>query len=788
MTLLSLNGKLLSLGGNLLAIGDGMAAPAPSAVAPSQVGSLAAGAPGTYTIPVTYTAASGTATISYGGRVALRGSTSFTPNGGTFTATSGQFVGLSAGTAYDLEIVATNSAGSSVTSLLNITTAAAPVVVVPSGAANRYDLVMDQSSVAPGSAATGSACPNGTWTGGNVTLTPSAGGSAQTLALPSSGTAPVGFNFTSSAAGEIDLVGTNTAGLYNPLPARLTVFAGSSGTARSLAAASARADRAGFLYSRLGARPRGFGVGVGFGPVWLNLTALGGATDGLWARLYDAASNGATTVAGSGTELTSGPVQVHGSVSGTGTVRVMLPALATESYVDLATDAAFTSPARVPQRLCVGLVMGHASRSQEAGMERSYASTGQPTGVTYAKAASWAAYDARYSNTGGDWFVHDGVSSDPYQYHDGKDSSAALMEFGRLVETKLGVLTRVSGVAASGGGIDQFLGHDGSLSGAFTDTVAFTVGGEYRVLWTALAGWDSVDGTNYPNEYPTEGPNRLRALPAKVAVAAPSCAVILMNTGDSGWFGPNGSQATGERRDGQMLRDQVQAVNPMVVSRTDMIWNEFAGGHATQGARIYYARQGLQAFLDAEIAVMGGNQSAVHGPRLATNGTWNKTTNVLSIPFKHFGGTNLLPIGVSFSTPSSTVGSATPAEIASMFSVYPGAGQGWGNGRAVQISTATINTSSPPYGYAGTIDLALVVSGGALVNGIDSSSQNFGTGTQAMPSAFNVHFGDFGVSNRTLYPNWQGAAARSAALVDDHDDLGVGYGRQMAPQLDIVVS
>ena len=648
----------------------------------------------------------------------------------------------------------------------------------PIGNANRFELVMDQSSVAPGGAATGNAYPNGPWTPGNIILTPSIG-SAITLAIPSSGAAPIPFSFTPSAAAEIDLVATNSAGLYNPLPARLTVFAGSSGTARSLAVASQRGDHAGYQFSRLGVRPRGFGFGNGFGPVWLNVTAIGGATDGLWVRLYDAASGNA--MVGSGTELTSGAVQVHGPISAAGMVRVMLPVWTSEFYVDVATDATFSAPTRVAQRLCVSLVVGLGTRSQETGYARSYASTGMAINVTYTKAAALVGYDPRYGNSYGNWFVHDGVSTDPDTNHDGADSSAALMEFGRLVEAKLGCLTRITGLAASGGGIDQFLTHDGSLVGSFDSTVAYSVQREFRLLITSLGGWDGVD-SNFPAQYPTEGQARLQAMPAKVAVAYPSCAAIMMNTGNSGWYGPNASQQYGEGRDEIALRTQVAAVNPMVVVHADMQWNEFHSGHATQGARKLFARSGLQYFLDAELSIMGGTPSATHGPTLGASGTYDPTAHTITIPYTLHGGTALVPVGMSFNTPAVTVNTASPAECAAQFGVYVGSGY-WGNGTPVEVSSATISESN--------IVLQLVVTSGALVNGLTSTNPyTYGQGTQALPSdgRFTVHYGDFGASSAVLYPQYAGGPARSAALCDNTDFLGVGYGRAMLRKLDIAVA
>lgn len=105
------------------ASGSGSNGGGSTATAPSQVGSLTATTTTSTTIAVTYTAATGTAPITYTGWSSPHGANSYTQNGGTFSATGGTFTGLTASTAYDLQIRATNSAGTSTTTLTNDATA-----------------------------------------------------------------------------------------------------------------------------------------------------------------------------------------------------------------------------------------------------------------------------------------------------------------------------------------------------------------------------------------------------------------------------------------------------------------------------------------------------------------------------------------------------------------------------------------------------------------------------------------------------------------------------------------
>ena len=845
----------------------------PGGSAPSLVGSLSAGTPGTTTVPVTFGAAAGTAAISYSGRTSNHGTGNWTQNSGSFTQTGGTFIGLSPATAYDLRIVATNAFGTSTTDLLTgisttavtatnftvslsqssgsagtavimtitpvssawpsgevvspsasglagsfdntsltalgttpliftftpisspgtsgtLTAAAAGMTnssgaqaysinaVVTSAVANRFDLVVTNSAVAVGSPVQVTVFPNASFPSGTIVLSGTNGSFATnpTITLTRGSTTPVTVTYTPASGGEHAISATNTSGLYNPYPAPLTVFSSSPGTPQPLAVALTRSDMVTYQRDAPSGNPSGFSLAwaKGWGEVWLSVTSLAGATSGLWVRLYDAMSTGASSSTGSGSALHSSPVQVYGAISGPRTARVLLPAGPYIYYADVATDAAFTNPVRIAQRFRVGVVIGHFSRSQESGLSRSYAYTNNtPLPTNYKKTATWVGFDYRYQDYDSGWYVHDGVTPDPYQYHYSEGSSSGAQEIGRLIESQLGVCVGIAGNSATGGGLDSMVNHDGSLAGGFPGTVAAATGSKFRYFWMATGGWDGVDSTNYPNETHAEVRTRIIGAVSWIAQNFPACAVVGWCTSASGLFGSDGSRTVGYTRNQMILLNEVEPSNPMVVSKENYNWNEYNAFHATMSARVDYVRPGFRKLMAAELSVMGGFQSAARGPTLAMTGTYKASARVISIPYTLPSGASALQtIGLTYSNPNPvTINGATTQEIAGLFAVY-GPGGYQSNGTAIKIDSATINSA------AKTIDLALTGSTG--VTYADGT-------TGAAPSGFSVQFAaDFGVSNGALVPG----SGRSAVITDDRVDTanGIPYGWHMLPTLDIAIS
>lgn len=640
-------------------------------------------------------------------------------------------------------------------------TATTVVTPPPSGAANRYDVVFDQSVIAPGGTVTGNVYLNGASSGGSVVLTPGSG-SAITIPLPSSGNAAVPFSFPAPSIGDDYFAPTNTAGLLNPYPAQISAFAGSAGTNRTFAAALAgvKADLRTFQRDAVNGNPAGFSLSWarGWGAVAINISSLSGATDGVWMRPYDAFSSGVSTTAGTGTALHA-PVQVHGALGATGTINPLLPAGLEYLYWDIATDAAFTNPVRIAQRFRVGVVVADASRSQETGFAQSYADSTAFTPIN-TRFAVWTSGDPRYAAdqyTG----IHWTLSTD----------TSAGQELARILEAQLGVGVALTGVSATGGGLDQYFAHDGTPSSAFQDTVNASCGGKFRYLTVSMGGWDGVDGS-YPSETFAEDQTRIQAAVARLPHLYPACAVIRWCTSDSGWFGNDGSRDLGYTRLGGITR-ALEASNPNVVDGASDLWNEFIGGHASQAARLDYARTAGRMILAADVAVMGGLGTANRGPTLGTTGTLSSRT--LRLPYTQNGGSALTSVRAAYSNPSATYGTASTSELASLFSVYAGAGGRQGAGLAIKIDSAAINSGT------GTVDLVLTGSSG--VTYADGS-------TGGMPGVLNVHYGaDYGASNATIQPQWMtGGPGVGVSLCDDVSEFSIPYGRLMRPTLDIAIA
>lgn len=683
----------------------------------------------------------------------------------TFTPISGPG---SSGTLTAVAASMTNSSGPQAYSINAVTT---------STTANRFDIVTTTSAVSAGSAVQVTVYPNASFPSGTIVLVGTNGtfASSPSINLTRGSAAPITVTYTPAVVGEHAISASNTSGLYNPYPAPLTVFSSASGAPQSLAASLTRSDMTTYQRDVSSGSPSGFSLAWsrGWGEVWINVTALSGTTSGLWVRLYDAMSVGASSSLGSGTALNQAPVQVYGAVSGTGVVRVLLPAGPYIYYADVATDAAFTNPIRIAQRFRVGVVIGHFSRSQESGLSRSYAYTNNtPLPTNYQKTATWVGFDYRYQDYDSGWYVHDGTSADSYAYHYSEASSSGAQEIGRLIESQLGVCVGIAGNSATGGGLDSMVNHDGSLAGGFTGTVVAAVGSKFRYLWMATGGWDGID-SSYPSE--THAEVRTRALGAVdwIAKTFPSCAVIGWVTSASGIFGSDGSRSVGYTRNQMIFMNEIEPSNPMVVSKENYNWNEYNANHATMSARVDYVRPGFRKLMAAELVVMGGFQTAARGPTLAAAGTFRASGRVISIPYALPSGASALQtIGLTYSNPNPvTINGATAQEIAGLFAVY-GPGGYQGNGTAIKIDSAVVNTT------AKTIDLALSGSSGVI----------YADGTTGVaPTGFSVQFAaDFGASNGALAPG----SGRSAVITDDRVDSanGIPYGWHMLPALDIAIS
>lgn len=740
---------------------------------------------------------------------------------GTYSGSGGSFTSTSVVAGSSAAVSLTGSIGTASSGIINASidgltstggqtyTATAQSVTpitptTPTKIGNRLDVIFDQSSVSPGANATGKAWNNGLWPAAGGTITIAAAGQSVTVAAPTSGSAPVSFSLPTGAAGSYACVVTNTLGVNNPAPPPLTVFTPSSGTARTLSASLVQFDQSVHQQDAVAGTPRGFtqaNWGHGWGEVQFNITALSGATDGVWARPFSAFSPGASGAIGTGAALDVA-VQVYGPISGPGLVKLQLPAGPRFTYWELATDAAFTNPTRVQQRTGVGHVVGLLGRSIMRTLVDSYAygANQVPLGTDYPDTSIWAAFDpnnggyadtdpTHYSTSTVQWFRNDGTTAKPWVGNFGGGSSAGAQERGRLLATYRGVITGFIGLVANGAAMDILVAHDGTPNSAFSNTISIC-GNKFREL--QFEG-STNDGEWADKTYPytvAEAVTRNQGFINWITQHVPACGVLTLHTGNSGYFNSIGSELAGFTRVADALNRQIAPVDPRVSVRHDTVWNARYGGHPTQNSRIIMAQSMLTQYLLAESAGWGGQQVPYdqRGPTLARTGTYVASTGTIRLPFRLNGAGSIKPVRIDLSNaPAVSYSNASPAEGASVISVFANDGYTF-NGRPILIDSATVNMTSPPDGYDGTIDVVLTGHGTGLVTYDDNS-------TTAVPSKFNCHFGaDFGASNQSVLCSFDqrthGDPVPAITWTTDQTDAanGVFLGLEMQPIVDVVVN
>lgn len=763
-------------------------------VAPSQVGSFAPGTPTVTTIPVSYTAAGGTEPITYAGHTAPHGSGTWAPNPGTFADTGGSFVGLMGGTNYDLRVVTSNAYGSATRDyLLGTTTTTSSWT---NGlTATRYDIVLGASSGAASSARTATLYPNGNWpSSGSITLTATNGTvSPSAMVTLSGGSSPVSVTWTPSAAGELAISGTNTAGLSDPWPAPYTCLIAASGTVRTLTVTTGVwtdptgayvKDRRTYQKDTPIGNPNGFSTtaNAGWGAVWFQINPAG-SSSGVFVRLYDADSSGVTTMPGTGT-LVQAAVQIYGAVAaGSQTIRALLPASDTRYYADLATDAAFTNPVRVPQSFFVRDVVAILVRSQEGGLATSWQYGGAPgTGyANYTKTTGIVSW-----SSGSDTTVTDAWFASSWADYDGADltfknttdgnfyyNSAAGMELGRLWKAYKGHGVGIVVVVVVDGSNAAFLnmiGSDGTPCQGFRDALTYQCGGKFRYLKTG-----ANDGGDFSSSLSVIR-TALKGFVSYVPAHYPACAVMSL----SHWSGLGaGAGANGAARADAIVQNEIEPANPMVVSgNANYDWTGFNGGHADWASQVRYTRAAVRSMLAAETPTFGGFGYALgqRGPRLASNGTIVSGSGVIKLPFTlPTGATQLLgKKWPSSSNSTFTYSSLAPGDYQGWIYIY--AGSAPPSGTNIRFSGITIDNTNR------TLNIALDTSGGAGVATYSDGS------TGAMPTTFNVVLGAWW--NLNPYVN-SGSTVYAVGLFDDRTNTaqdGIEYGWLLPPKLDITVT
>jgi hypothetical protein len=290
------------------------------------------------------------------------------------------------------------------------------------GTAFSYDILSDDTVVAPGTGTLLTLVPRGGWWPTSCTITFAANNAAfsnPTVTPTAGSTTPVTTTLTPSTTAEIAFSATNTGGLIDPSARRLNAFAASNGTAGIITTAVQLAYNPEWHhYAReiyIG-NPTGWSTtwNKGWAPVQLTFQpAVNSAA--VYARMYDADSSGASTTVGTGT-LVQDWVQVYGAVlTGSHTITLMLPAGPDWWYVDLSLNSTGANPVRLNKRLSVGDHTYVVTRSAACGLGLPYQqsdSTTMPADLTvivpYDKTATFVSGDNRYSVLGGDFNRQDG--------------------------------------------------------------------------------------------------------------------------------------------------------------------------------------------------------------------------------------------------------------------------------------------------------------------------------------------------------------------------------------------
>ena len=202
------------------------------------------------------------------------------------------------------------------------------------------------------------------------------------------------------------------------------------------------------------------------------------------------------------------------------------------------------------------------------------------------------------------------------------------------------------------------------------------------------------------------------------------------------------------------------------------------------------AQASVQQYEMTEAAAWGGAQVAYdrRGASIAPTGTYVASTGTIRLPFKLNGTPGLKVYSLDFrNAPGIAVSEGTTTQAAGLISVFAGTGYTF-NGSPIQTDTATINTTNPPSGYDGTIDV--------LLHGHGTGIVTYGDGTTGpTPSTMNVHLAaDFGASNASVvsqgdprsHNDPQPAVFFASSAIDT--SKGFLFGPEMLPAIDVSIT
>lgn len=527
------------------------------------------------------------------------------------------------------------------------------IIVVPG--ATSYTLAISAASGGPGAAVTLTATPVAdVWPTGAV-LTPSAttlAGTWSPTSFTPTGTNPVTFTFTpSSSAGTSGTLTVTVPGMTNSTgPKAYAVTAapglpvGGTGSSSGTLSSTSFDQKRVFNRDAYSGNPTGFSTtyNKGWGEVAFNLTPNAAVSTGVWVRLHDASSSGASaTTPGTGTVLQAALQVGTNLTTGANTLKINIPAGLVWFYADFALDAAMSNPVRVTSQFGVGAVFVFTGTSHAAGYAGFWAypdtdpypdidtmTNPSPFGVCYAP------FDlvspGLLANT---WQKPGNRGESPY-------TSSFAGEFLNRCINQLGVVCALIGRGEhSGGNIIDWEPVDTLAAGFY--------GREMAYVGAVLdhAGW-KFEAFIWQHGVNDQGSNRTRAQMIRAInralsymdskVAAPF-ATIMSTT--PMWGGANTSSACRPLMEVDYAIAQTRP-NTWPLAMFDC-GGWFVVGHLSMIAKMRMARMMARYCLTAMGPAKGGlSQNVPIGPTYA--GTATRTGKVIDIPVNMAGGTQLL--------------------------------------------------------------------------------------------------------------------------------------------------
>lgn len=384
--------------------------------------------------------------------------------------------------------------------------------------------------------------------------------------------------------------------------------------------------------------PSGFATGwnKGWGAVGISITATQAST-GLYARLYDADSGGATVTVGTGTLLQASVIVASNIATGTSNITINLPAGPRFYFLDLALDGSFTYPTRIPVPFGVGALTGIMTRSFGSMMVSTYdyySPMPDPNTVVTVPVnagASFAVNDDRYGPVAGSTWVP------PAGY-----GTPGGMEYIRLMYNQLGVVHGIFGIGAFGGDLEQWMpGGTGYTN--FVSNLAPQAGCKFRYFYLAVTGGAYSRSQWY------------RALTNTIAgIQSVSSIPVLSIIDGVGFVVGNGTQHDGYTHIGLGTANQLLTAQPTSVVAADVFdMNVGVNGHSSFQGRVRMVRQYYRRLMAVETVTNGGFGGGT-GPKFVS-ALRAAGSNVVQVAFRHDGGSILT--GYSVNEPPYSSGS-----------------------------------------------------------------------------------------------------------------------------------